>query len=85
MSLDYYYKLCHDHMGQEVEIRDHHGKTYVGTIERVDRENVYLRQAATPGPSHSGPGVYFFPLAVGALVAIPLIGIAGFRRRRVYY
>ncbi|MCD8509033.1 MAG: hypothetical protein LRY73_03535 [Bacillus sp. (in: Bacteria)] len=59
MSVDYYYKFCTEHMHREVEIRDHHGKVYVGTIERVDREKVYIRQAARPSAGHSGPGVFF--------------------------
>ncbi|MBB5173864.1 hypothetical protein [Texcoconibacillus texcoconensis] len=83
MSAEYYYNFCQQHMGQEVEITDHHGKVHVGKIEKVDRENVYLRTQAPP-PTDRGYGMFFFPLAVGALVAIPLIGIAGARRRPYY-
>ncbi|MBU9721450.1 MULTISPECIES: hypothetical protein [Bacillaceae] len=84
MSVDYYYKMCCDHMGQDVEITDKHGKVYVGKIEKVDSENVYIREQSAPPRDSHGPGLFFFPLAVGALVAIPLIGIAGFRRRAYY-
>lgn len=88
MSADYYYKLCHDHIGQDVEITDRHGKIYTGKIERVDRENVYLRpHDSVPGHGHhhGGPGLFFLPLVAAGLIAIPLIGIAGFRRRPYYY
>ncbi|MFA9556861.1 hypothetical protein ACERII_06140 [Evansella sp. AB-rgal1] len=84
MSVQYYYNLCNECMGQDVEITDHHGKKYAGKIEKVDHENVYLRQASAPSAQGQGPGLFFFPLAAGALIAIPLIGIAGFRRRRYY-
>ncbi|ADU30491.1 hypothetical protein [Evansella cellulosilytica] len=83
MSVNYYYQLCQDNIGQDVEITDHHGKKYFGKIEKVDHENVYLRQEPAPS-EQTGPGLFFFPLAVGALIAIPLIGIAGFRRRAYY-
>ncbi|MDG5788433.1 hypothetical protein QA612_13165 [Evansella sp. AB-P1] len=83
MSVQYYQKFCQDHIGQDVEIRDHHGKTYVGKIERVDHENVYLRQSPPPS-QHQGPGLFFLPLALGALIAIPFVGIAGARRRAYY-
>lgn len=63
-------------MHREVEIRDHHGKVYVGTIERVDREKVYIRQAARPSAGHSGPGVFFLPFAAGLLIGVPLGAIA---------
>ncbi|MBU9711786.1 hypothetical protein [Evansella tamaricis] len=84
MSGEHYYKVCCDHMGQDVEITDREGKVYVGKIERVDREYVYIREERAPQGGHQGPGLFFFPLALGALVAIPLIGIAGFRRRPYY-
>ncbi|SDZ57984.1 hypothetical protein SAMN05421736_1192 [Evansella caseinilytica] len=84
MSVQHYYKLCHDHLGKEVEIRDVHGKVYIGKIEKVDQQNVYLRQSAAPSDYGQGPGVFFLPLAIGALIAIPLIGIAAFRPRAYY-
>ena len=75
MSADYYYKFCTEHMHREVEIRDHHGKVYVGTIEKIDREKVYIREAARPS-GHSGPGVFFLPFAAGFLFGIPFGAIA---------
>ena len=84
MSADYYYQMCHEHMGQEVEIRDRHGKVYTGTIEKVDHENVYIRPPAPPPGHGHGPGVFFFPLVVAGLIAIPLIAIAAFAPRRRY-
>ncbi|WP_078430538.1 hypothetical protein [Alkalihalobacterium alkalinitrilicum] len=78
MSYEYYYDLCSRNIGADVEIRDHHGKLYVGQIERVDRECVYLRPI---GPSHGpGHGMYFF--AAAALTAIAIASIAAFRFRR---
>ncbi|WP_209124618.1 hypothetical protein [Alkalihalobacillus sp. BA299] len=78
MSCEYYYNICSKNIGAEVEIRDRHGKVYVGQIERVDRERVFLR---TVGPSHGhGHGMYFF--AAAALTAIALVSIVAFRFRR---
>jgi hypothetical protein len=78
MSCEKYYHLCKDNIGAEVEIRDHHGKAYAGTIERVDRDVVYLRPIG-PTPGH-GHGMYFF--AAAALTAIAIASIAAFRFRR---
>ncbi|WP_096188024.1 hypothetical protein [Evansella halocellulosilytica] len=79
MSCDYYYNLCKDNIGSEVEIRDHHGKVYVGTIERVDSRNVYLRPI---GPSPSGPDHCSYFFAAAALTVVALASIAAFRFRR---
>lgn len=78
MSHDYYYRLCEDNIGSEVEIRDCHGKAYVGTIEKVDDRYVYLRPSG-PSPDH-GHGMYFF--AAAALTTIALASIVAFRFRR---
>ena len=78
MSCEYYYKLCSENIGAEVEITDHHGKVYVGSIERVDRDFVHLRPIG-PSTGH-GPGMYFF--AAAALTAVALASIAAFRFRR---
>lgn len=78
MSREKYYDLCNRNIGREVEIRDHHGKVYVGSIDRVDRECVYLRPiGSSVDPGH---GTYFF--AAAALTAIALVSIAFFRFRR---
>ncbi|MGM8211167.1 hypothetical protein ACLIBH_00045 [Virgibacillus sp. W0430] len=82
MSCEKYYHLCKKNVGAEVEIRDHHGKVYVGAIERFDRDRVYLRPV---GPTHGhGHGMHFF--AAAALIAISFASIAFFRfRRRPFY
>ncbi|WP_096435185.1 hypothetical protein [Alteribacter populi] len=72
-----YYHLCRDSIGAEVEIRDCHGKVYVGTIDRVDPDHVYLRPI---GPCDHGHGMYFF--AGAALTAIAFASIVAFRFRR---
>ncbi|WP_096200501.1 hypothetical protein [Bacillus sp. FJAT-45350] len=79
MSCQHYYNLCKESVGAEVEIRDHHGKMYVGTIERVDPEFVYLRPIGPTSTDH-GHGMYFF--AAAALTAVALVSIAAFRFRR---
>lgn len=82
MSYEKYYHLCKDNIGAEVEIRDHHGKVYVGSIERVDRDCVYLRPIG-PTPHH-GHGMYFFAAAALTTIALASIAFFRFRRRRFF-
>lgn len=84
MSVEYFHKFCLEHMQREVEIRDHHGKVYIGTIEKVDIEKVYIREAARPPIGHSGPGLFFLPFAAGFLIGIPFGAIAFARPYRYY-
>ena len=81
MSCGKYHNLCRDNIGREVEIRDRHGKVYFGSIERVDRERVYLRPVGPSG--NHGHGTYFF--AAAALTAIAFTSIVFFRFRRPFY
>ncbi|WP_206738091.1 hypothetical protein [Fictibacillus sp. S7] len=69
---EHYYGLCCQYMGQDVEITTTDGNRYVGTIQNVDAENVYLLPHQDDGTGR------FFPLLGAGLIGLGLGTIAGF-------
>jgi hypothetical protein len=79
---DYYYGVCCDHIGSAVEIRCHDGGHYIGYVDSVDRDMVYLRPLeeddCPPDRGCDGPGLFLwgFGGAFAGGFAGGLLGVA---------
>lgn len=79
MSVGHYHGLCQRYRGRAVEIRTHRGTVHRGVIERVSRNQVYLRPINRPGRlggfgfGYYGGWGFGWGLALGAIASLVLI------------
>lgn len=85
----YYYDVCCEHIGRPVEIRTYDGEHYVGIVDSVDADMVYLRPLdeadCPPGADgFDGPGLFFFGFG-GAFAGGFLGGLLGVGLGRIAF